>query len=514
MAPAFLVSDLWREVPFVPIAATVWGGGVGGILFAAHLRRQPAPNGEFAFPEAEACMRLLVDGGERSASRFPLLAGLASGALLKAAAGILGVLRPSIEAAWKLGRTVVYAGAEVSPALLGLGFLAGARTAGAVFVGGALSWGIALSAEGWDASTLPDPLGWTWLTWNTRLRYLGLGALGVAAIWQVLQARKSLGSGLRHVLSPSTGEKSSPRHVLWLGLSFLSLIAAAWSQTGSPGLAILAALLALAFALVASLASSHLAGLVGASSVPLSALGLGILAAAAPVLAPATGLGRLLALILLFIAFAGGAAALSAAAIAQNFRVGAGCGVSPGRVESASLLGIAVAALLVPGPLRYLHFAYGIGTGGKESLTPTQANLFAGLAKALSIGEGLPWSWVAAGAGVAIVVTIVDEALKARGGRWRIPPLAVALGTYVPLSLALPFCLGGWIAGWKKSVSGGNAFAAGLVTGDALAGVAIGTIVATNPQWVPLHLMDSWALGLGALGAASAALFWMSRRAN
>jgi putative OPT family oligopeptide transporter len=99
-------------------------------------------------------------------------------------------------------------------------------------------------------------------------------------------------------------------------------------------------------------------------------------------------------------------------------------------------------------------------------------------------GAGINWKFIFMGFGLAVLLIVLDEVQKARGSSFRFPVLAVAVGVYLPLSLSVPIFVGGLIVHWVKRASAGaeveqkreNAgllVASGLITGEALMGVAI-----------------------------------------
>ena len=96
------------------------------------------------------------------------------------------------------------------------------------------------------------------------------------------------------------------------------------------------------------------------------------------------------------------------------------------------------------------------------------------------------------------MIIALDEMLKARGAKFRVPVLAAAVGIYLPLELTVPIFLGGLLA-WFASASSrrtaedepegpermgrGMLFAAGLITGEALMGIVIAIpIVRRRPR--------------------------------
>ena len=94
---------------------------------------------------------------------------------------------------------------------------------------------------------------------------------------------------------------------------------------------------------------------------------------------------------------------------------------------------------------------------------------------------------------IGAVIIAVDEWLKRSGKSFRVPVLAAAIGIYLPLELMVPIFLGGLLAylvekrhgmvGTKDEAARdrlhrpGTLFAAGLITGEALMGIAVGIAI-------------------------------------
>jgi putative OPT family oligopeptide transporter len=110
-----------------------------------------------------------------------------------------------------------------------------------------------------------------------------------------------------------------------------------------------------------------------------------------------------------------------------------------------------------------------------------------------AIFEGkIPYILVGIGAGLAAVIMLVDfVAAKTKTGI-RVPVLCVALGLYLPLELTVPIFLGGLTAYCASKTlkserlqctdrvrhmneNNGLLYAAGLITGEALLGIILGT---------------------------------------
>ena len=120
-------------------------------------------------------------------------------------------------------------------------------------------------------------------------------------------------------------------------------------------------------------------------------------------------------------------------------------------------------------------------------LAAPQATLMASVAQGM-FGGKLPWDMIAIGAAVGAAIIAFDEWLKSRASTFRVPVLAAAIGIYLPIELMVPIFLGGvlaWLVENKHGVNPqdeaardrihrpGTLFAAGLITGEALMGIAI-----------------------------------------
>jgi putative OPT family oligopeptide transporter len=132
------------------------------------------------------------------------------------------------------------------------------------------------------------------------------------------------------------------------------------------------------------------------------------------------------------------------------------------------------------------------------------------------LGGDLPWDMIIVGAGIGLVIVIVDEILKRRGSSFRAPVLAVAVGIYLPFELSVPIFLGGliaWLVSQRKADANrtgpGVLFAAGLITGEALVGILVAIpIVATgDPAVLAMNLNLGVIAGLVALAVAAFSLW-------
>jgi putative OPT family oligopeptide transporter len=167
----------------------------------------------------------------------------------------------------------------------------------------------------------------------------------------------------------------------------------------------------------------------------------------------------------------------------------------------------------------------------KPLLAP-QATLMASVAKGM-FGGMLPWGMISAGLAIGAAVIALDEVLKARGSRFRVPVLAASFGIYLPLELSAPIFLGGLVAHLVERKAGivgrdadalerlhrrGVLFAAGLITGEALMGIVIAIPIVASGRADVLALPErlqpgAWGQWLGlALLAGIATLLYRAAR--
>jgi uncharacterized oligopeptide transporter (OPT) family protein len=128
------------------------------------------------------------------------------------------------------------------------------------------------------------------------------------------------------------------------------------------------------------------------------------------------------------------------------------------------------------------------------------------------------------GAGVGVVVVIVD-ALLGRARLLRLPPLAIGIGIYLPMSVTLPVVIGAVLgklydrraerAKYPKFTKRmGVLLATGLIVGDSLLNVAFAGVVAATGSGAPIALagegFEPFALLAGLLVFA-ATVAWLYR---
>ncbi len=518
--PALLLVGYWSDFNYWQTVLIAAVGGLLGVLFTIPLRRALIVTARLRFPEGVATAEVLkVGAAERSEagshestrSFQSLLSAALLGGLAKFGESGLRVWTESLEGATHVGRTVFYAGLNLSPALLAVGFIIGLQTAAVVFLGGVIGWVILMPAYGLVHGLSPDRTGLAvaMSIWSGQIRYVGIGAMLTGGLWTLTKLREPVWKSLLTLLAsyrPSgtpgmtagllrTEQDAS---FLWIVVPFgLSLLPMAWIYSTVVDNFLLGLLMTVVMALAAFLFSSvaaYMAGMIGSSSNPVSGVTIATIMIAALLLVFFMGAGHP----------AGPAAALVIGAVVccaaamggdnlQDLKTGQLVGATPWKQQVMQVVGVVTGALVLVPVLSLLQAKYGIGeptSSHPHPLSAPQATLMASLTRSV-FGAGLPWPLVGLGAVIGILIILADRRQELRGSAVRLPVLAVALGIYLPLKLSATIFLGGVIAtlanrrmsGGQESSQGGLLFAAGLITGEALMGIMLAIPIALAALW-------------------------------
>jgi putative OPT family oligopeptide transporter len=502
--PALVILGHAGPLPYVEVTALSAAGATMGSLLVVFLRRAYIVEERLPFPEGVACAEVLR-AGDAAAKIAPLAwAGVLSAAL-KAAQDVGGLIPGAISGARWIGGAAVAGAVDLSAALIGVGYIVGIRIAALVFAGGAFAWLVAiplLTMAGHPAhtSTAADAAS---EIWSARVRYLGVGAMltgGIVTLWRL---RSRIGTAIadgirvmrtrRETVRVREDTDLSERTVVSAVAFALPVIfALCLGLSGSIYLSAALAILLVIVGFFATAVAGYLTGLVGASNNPVSGVTVIVLLAVAAFLKLAgmsAGVGPRLAIL-------AGAVVCTAAAMAgdsmHDLATGQFVGATPRALEIGVLLGALASSLVMAPVLNLLVAGYGIAgtaTARAGALAAPQAFLMAKVAQGVFAG-GLPWTMIGAGAALAALLAILDRRLEQTGSGWRTPIMPVAIGLYLPFGLSVTILLGALartiVGGDEAGQGGGVLFAAGLVAGEALMGVASGAMVAAGarlPIW-------------------------------
>ena len=523
--PAMVITGVWDGFPFWQVSLIGLLGGMLGVLFMIPLRQSLIVEGEgLVYPEGVACAKVLEAGEARGSSMRAVVSALAAGMAFKALVGLVAVFRSTAEYAWRVGRTVIYAGTDTSLALVGVGVIVGLEIGIAGLAGGIIAWLFAIPAYLWqNPAPAGPPVDAAWEAWSSHVRYMGVGAMivgGLSSMWKIrfgiARAVGRLTGGLaRAGQAVRRTDRDLPSSVVGSVFAVASagtFVLYEW-VTGSLWIALAAgvAMLAASFFFVA--VSSYICGLVGSSNNPISGMTICALMFASAVLLILGMSGAQGILGALGVASIVCCAAATAGDTSQDLKTGRLVGASPRLQQIGQFAGILVPVFTIAPVLALLHEAYGIGGEGPDALRAPQATLFASIVEGLFGSAQLPWGMVAAGALVALGIIWLDGLLERRGSRFRAHVMPVAVGIYLPLSLMVPIFLGGLVseALRRRADSGsqrGLLISSGLIAGEAIAGIliAIPRTAATGLQ-IPVPLFDSLPLSLAALGASTVLIY-------
>ena len=544
--PALVLMGHWTRFDYWWVLAIAGLGGLLGVMFSVPLRRTLILDQKLQFPEGVATAEVLKVGQDPGRGLKALSLAAGAGALFKFALAGLKFSPESFAVARYFGeRTIGFFGINLSPALLGVGFIVGFNIGCLMLSGGALSWWVfipfynnfmidqnpTLAAQLVGLSA-EDAAG---LLWSRQIRYIGVGAMLIGGLWSLWSLRKSLLSGIKTGIARKSGssadvphtERDIPMSVIMTGivLFVLPLFALYYAVVDSFGIALTMAVIMVIAGFVFSSVSGYMAGLVGSSNNPVSGITISTILFASLLLLAIMGKGSTVGPVAAIMI---GAVTCCAAAVAgdnlQDLKAGQLVGATPWRQQVMLAIGaIASAAVMAP-VLNLLLEAYGIGTPAREgvnALAAPQATLMASVASGI-FGSGLPWNMVAIGAVVGALVIVLDEWLKARGASWRAPVLAVAVGIYLPLELSTPIFAGGLIAElatrWHRSRNPGGdpeilkqmglLFSAGLIAGEAIIGVLIAIPIVLTEDANALAVPESMQPGQWAGIAVLALVGW------
>lgn len=531
--PAMILIGHWQSFDFWTVTFVALTGGLLGILFMIPMRRVfVVGNEDLPYPEGVACAAVLEAGesGEQDGAAASLIAGGILGGLFKAAAGFFALVSDSLQSARLMGDRILYFGGDLSPMLVAVGFIVRLNVAILVFIGGSIGWLIGIPLVG-GGDQYPDAIDGAWTIWSTQIRYVGVGAMvvgGVSSLFAVRAGLKAaiveLSAGLRGKIAEDlVGQRDIPAGVIIsLGVSCTAMLAFLnYRFTGDVGITVLSTIVMLAMGFFFTAVASYIVGLVGNSNSPVSGMTITAVLAAGGLLWLFSYSGSQSMVATLGIAAVVCCVACTSGDVCNDLKTGSLVGAAPFRQQIMQIGGVVIASFVMAPVLTLLHNNTPGGIGG-EQLSAPQASLFASLAKGFS-GEGeLPWDLIGVGAGIGVVILVIDEILK-RTTRFRAHVMPIAVGMYLPFGLATPILIGGLIAHLHarkspreqhdKVLHRGILFSSGVIAGEALTAVLLAGLAAFGiaSQDLQLSPVVKTALSVGVATAIVIAFAVMTK---
>lgn len=556
--PGLIMVGWWGDFPFWESFLICAAGGILGVMYTIPLRRALVTDSPLPYPEGVACAEVLKVGAAPQGHA-------ASEAVESSGAGLKAVVWGGIVSAvfYVIVQTKVFASDvaqyfhvgtknsatgfdfSLSFALFAIGHLVGLSVGIAMLAGALIGWGwgvphFTMLHPGAGVAADVAQGGW-----SQYVRFVGAGAIGVAAIWTLGTLVKPVVAGLAGARAAARVRKAGKADTLprterdipigMVGLvSLICMAPVAWLlwhfSTGS-GLEAHALLLGVSGALfvvimgfLVSAICGYMAGLIGSSNSPLSGVGILVVVVAALLLVlgvkpmlPASASHALVAFAL-FVTSVVFAVASIANNNLQDLKTGQLVDATPSAQQWALVIGVITGALIIPPVLNLLSHAYGfLGAPGVDStraLPAPQAGLISALAQGV-IQNNIDWSLIAIGAAIGAACIVLDAILGKVTKSWRLPPLAVGLGIYLPTSTTLMVVVGAVVGWWFNSRADrktpkpgatkqlGVLLASGLIVGESLLGVVFAAVVAFSGKSFPIAVVgegfDTASLWIGGI---------------
>lgn len=448
-------------------------GGTLGVLLMVPLRRPLiVVDKTLTYPEGLACADVLRAGEAGAKHAKNVFAGLGVAAAVKFVTGWLEWIPETFLWPVKLLRGAV--GFDVSPALLGVGYIVGPKISAFLFGGAMLGWMVLMpilvatvpeAASLWDAGSVKD-------IWRNYVRYVGAGAIAVGGFVSLV---RSLPTFL-HAFKPPRGAPDGKVGAVRDGGRDLPMktvigcltcvVVFIWLVPAVP-VSILGAILIALFGFFFAAVSARMVGLVGSSNNPVSGMTIATLVVSTLVLKETGSVGAAGMVAAIAIGSVVCIVAAIAGDTAQDLKTGNLLGATPWKQQVGELVGVTASALAIGGVLVLLHKAWGFGS---DAISAPQAMLMKGIVEGIMEG-GLPWNLIGIGAAIAAVLALL-----------RVPVMPVAIGMYLPVGLSVTIFAGGllrWAVSRRqgedasKAEDVGTLFSAGLVAGEGLCGIIL-----------------------------------------
>ncbi len=554
--PALFILGLDKTIGidlFKIFAASLLGGTLG-ILFLIPFRRYfvKEMHGQFPFPEATATTQILVAGEAGGEQARVLVVSMLVGGIydffvlsVNAFSEVFTTrILPLGETLYQKARIVFKMDSLAS--VLGLGYIIGLRYTTIIAAGSLLSWFLLVPLIAFFGQFIPAEIiapanklisqMSAEEVFRSYVRYIGIGAIAMAGVIGIIKSSKvigqAFGTGLKQIFRKGGQAEARPertqtdlsmKYVLLLILVTAVLILlfyrfAVLAPLAHPfKLSLIAMLTVFVISFLFTSVSARAIAIVGTN--PVSGMTMMTLILSSLVLA-SFGLqgdfGMMSGLLI-------GGVVCTALSMAGGFitdlKIGYWLGATPLRQQYSKFIGTVVASATVGLVIFLLSRTYSFDPNVPGSLAAPQANAMAALIQAL-MDPSAHMPWLLLGVGALFIL-----AIEAVG----IPPLAFALGMYIPIELNTPLVIGGLIAHLvgrssadkalaNRRVERGTLIASGFIAGGAIMGV-IGAIL----RWREVEPVYRLAVGETLLGEQVALamfillsiyLFWDARRAR
>jgi putative OPT family oligopeptide transporter len=379
--PGLIMVGWWTGFPYWLSVAVIAVGGILGVMYSVPLRRALVTGSDLPYPEGVAAAEVLKVGagvGGEEENRRGLTAIIWS-SLASAVFFILAKMHLVVDTAarsFRAGAGASAVSANLSMALIGVGHLVGMAVGIAMFVGLVVSWGFLVPH--WTALT-PAAAGmsiddWVGNVFVHKVRFIGAGTIGIAAIWTLLRILGPILAGIRSAMAANRARKQGVGEglalterdlpigivgaVILLSMVPIGFLLAAFATTNpiaaDPGTTLLVTIMYILVAgIIIASVCGYMAGLIGASNSPisgvgiLSVLGISVILALLYPGADPIATKSLVAFALFVTAIVFGVATISNDNL-QDLKTGQLVAATPWRQQVALVLGVIFGAIVIP----------------------------------------------------------------------------------------------------------------------------------------------------------------------
>jgi putative OPT family oligopeptide transporter len=493
---------------YIMITAAAMIGGILGVLFTIPLRRMLIVDLDLPYPEGVACTEVLIVGDKGGKGLTYVFYALLIGAVYKLSGSafglriwkeqVTGMVNPN-------GKNRLFFGMDLSPALLGVGFIIGPVISLMVFAGGVLGWMVMLPIVGAVKGYPLDGYDGIIAVWRSDTMYVGIGMIIVGGLATLVKMRSAIVKAVKNSIgSMKTAsakvirtERDFPWNIWYFVIIIACMGAFYWYVSHSLAVTGVATVFMLVFAFVFTAVAGYIAGVVGSSNNPISGVTVAtLLFTAIVLLAAGVEMNAGMTATILVAAIVCCSAAIAGDCM-QELKTGQLLGSTPSALQKAEFIGVFLSSIVLAPIVMYLHQAYTIGS---TNLPAPQATVMATVVFGVFKGQ---MNWLMFGIGAAIAFTFLAlEYLKIAN----ISIMAVAIGVYLPFTLSVPIFIGGLLkllvdtfvakkvrmfekglppdklqktitTEVEKAGNGGILIASGLVAGEALMGVIVAVMV-------------------------------------
>ncbi|GAC69942.1 putative transporter [Gordonia soli NBRC 108243] len=569
--PGLIMIGWWTGFPYWTTVAVCLIGGILGVMYSIPLRRALVTGSDLPYPEGAAAAEVLKvgDTAEGAEENKRGLRVILVGSVVSAIFSILTqtkLIAGTISGTFRIGSGGSMFGAGLLFSLIGVGHLVGITVGISMLIGLVISYFVLLPIETWgdlpSVGSIEDVVS---TTFANDVRFIGAGAIAIAAVWTLVKIIVPIVRGIKDAIVSTRARRQGQKVDLTeqdlpvtivggvilaalIPIGFMLWDFASGTALGGSAAGIITVSVVFVFVigLVVASVCGYMAGLIGSSNSPISGVGIVVVLVAAVLIkitfgsADTTQSAALVAYTLFTAAIVFGVATISNDNL-QDLKTGQLVGATPWKQQVALIIGVIFGSAIIPPVLQLMQTAFGfVGApgAGEDALPAPQAGLISSLAEGV-FGGDLDWGLIGLGVLIGAVVIVVDEVLTRTTTKLRVPPLAVGMGMYLPMSVTLIIPIGAFIGRWYDSwaeKSGKNVdrkkrmgvlLATGLIVGESLWNVIFAAIVASSGKDTVLALpfigdgWENWSeiLGVVLFVATIAGLYkwtqnWSSRQSG